>query len=96
MFQNHNTQLEPLHIIDAMRENTDGVSQYYLKALKINTPEFKTDLHSELAKLPRVESVSNSGQLFLAPSTVNIFDNANLTKFDFFLKNTLATDFQYE
>ena len=76
MFQNHNTQLEPLHIIDAMREDTDGVSQYYLKALKINTPEFKTDLHSELAKLPRVESVSNSGQLFLAPSTVNIFDNA--------------------
>jgi len=76
MFQNHNTQLEPLHIIDAMREDTDGVSQYYLKALKINTPEFKTDFHSELAKLPRVESVSNSGQLFLAPSTVNIFDNA--------------------
>jgi len=76
MFQNHNTQLEPLHIIDAMREDTEGVSQDYLKSLKINTSEFKTDLHSELAKLPRVESVSNSGQLFLAPSTVKIFDVA--------------------
>ena len=76
MFQNHNTQLEPLHIVDAMREDTEGVSQYYFKALKINTSEFTTDLHSELAKLPRVESVSNSGQLFLAPSTVNIFDGA--------------------
>ena len=76
MFQNHNTQLEPLHIIDAMREDTEGVSQYYFKALKMNTPEFKTDLHSELAKLPRVESVSGSGQLFLAPSTVSVFDCA--------------------
>ena len=76
MFQNHNTQLEPLHIIDAMREDTEGVSQDYLKSLRINTSEFTTDLHSELAKLPRVESVSNSGQLFLAPSTVKIFDVA--------------------
>ena len=76
MFQNHNTQLEPLHIIDAMTEDTEGVSQYYLKALKLNTREFKTDLLSELAKLPRIDSPSGSGQLFLAPPTVKIFDSA--------------------
>ncbi|MCR5260486.1 MAG: ATP-dependent chaperone ClpB [Candidatus Gastranaerophilales bacterium] len=76
MFQNHNTQLEPLHILDAMREDTDGVAKDYLKALRLDGQNFKTELHSELSKLPRVETVSGSGQLFLAPATVKLFDIA--------------------
>ena len=76
MYQNHNTQLEPLHILDAMREDTDGVAKDYLKALRLDGQNFKTELHSELAKLPRVETVSGNGQLFLAPSTVSMLDLA--------------------
>ena len=76
MYQNHNTQLEPLHILDAMREDTDGVAKDYLKALKLDGQNFKTELHSELAKLPRVETVPGNGQLFLAPSTVSVLDIA--------------------
>ncbi len=77
MFQNHNTQLEPLHLLDAMREDTEGVAKDYLKALHLDGKNFKTELHNELAKLPRVETISGNGQLFLAPSTVSLFDVAN-------------------
>lgn len=76
MYQNHNTQLEPLHILDAMKEDTEGVAKDYLKALRLDGANFKTELQSELAKLPRVETVTGSGQLFLAPSTVALFDLA--------------------
>ena len=76
MFQNHNTQLEPLHLLDAMSEDSEGVSKDYLKLLKIDGSKFKTELHSELAKLPRVQTVSGNGQLFLAPATISLFDLA--------------------
>ena len=76
MFENHNTQLEPLHLLDAMLEDSDGVAKDYLKSLRLDGQNFKTELHSELAKLPRVETVSGTGQLFLAPGTISIFDLA--------------------
>ncbi len=76
MYQNHNTQLEPLHILDAMTEDKDGVSKDYLKSLKLDSQDFKRALQGELAKLPRVETVSGNGQLFLAPSTITLFDSA--------------------
>ncbi|MGN0014591.1 MAG: ATP-dependent Clp protease ATP-binding subunit, partial [Candidatus Gastranaerophilaceae bacterium] len=76
MFQNHNTQLEPLHILDAMREDTDGVAKDYLKALRLDGANFKTELQTELAKLPRVESISGNGQLFLSSATIALFDIA--------------------
>ena len=76
MYQNHNTQLEPLHILDAMTEDKDGVSKDYLKNLKLDSQEFKRALQGELAKLPRVETISGNGQLFLAPSTITLFDLA--------------------
>lgn len=76
MFQNHNTQLEPLHILAAMQEDTDGVAKDYLKALRLDGTNFKTELQTELAKLPRVESISGNGQLFLSSATISLFDIA--------------------
>ena len=76
MFQNHNTQLDPLHILDAMSEDEDGVAKDYLKALRLDKSDFTTALHMELSKLPRVETVSANSNLFLAPATVTLFDLA--------------------
>ena len=76
MFQNHNTQLEPLHILDAISEDENGVAKDYLKALRLDKSDFTTALHTELSKLPRVETVSANSNLFLAPATVTLFDLA--------------------
>ena len=71
-----NTQLEPCHIMMAMLEAKEGISNDYMDALKLNRPQFVDAVMSELNNLPRVEQPVNTQQLYLSQETINLLDMA--------------------
>ncbi len=76
MLKNRNSQLEPLHILGAILEDTDGVAKDYVKFLKLDGATFKNELNSELAKIPKLENAVSGGNLYLSNSTHNLLDLA--------------------
>ncbi len=72
-----NTQLEPAHIVMAMIEDREGISKDYLEALKLNRPQFKDAVMSELNNLPTVQQPVNTQQLYLSQDTIKLLDIAN-------------------
>ena len=71
-----NTQLEPAHIVMAMLEDKEGISKDYLKALKLDRPQFVDALMSELNNLPTVQQPVNTQQLYLSQDTIKLLDLA--------------------
>ena len=71
-----NTQLEPCHIMMAMLEAKEGISNDYMDALKLNRPQFVDAVMSELNNLPRVEQPVNTQQLYLSQDTIKLLDIA--------------------
>ena len=71
-----NTQLEPAHIVMAMIEAREGISKDYMEVLKLDRPQFKDAVMSELNNLPRVEQPVNTQQLYLSQDTIKLFDLA--------------------
>lgn len=76
MFQNHNTRLEPVHIIEALIEEEEGVAKDYIKFLRLDNNSFKADVNNRLSALPKVGQISSTSQLFLSEETIKIFDIA--------------------
>ncbi len=71
-----NTQLEPAHIVMAMLEDKEGISKDYLKALKLDRPQFVDAVMSELNNLPTVQQPVNTQQLYLSQDTIKLLDLA--------------------
>ena len=71
-----NTQLEPAHIVMAMLEDKDGISKDYMKALKLDRPQFVDAVMSELNNLPTVQQPVNTQQLYLSQDTIKLLDLA--------------------
>ena len=71
-----NTQLEPVHIVMAMLESKDGIAADYVQVLKLNRPQFRDAVMSELNNLPRVEQPVNTQQLYLSQDTIKLLDLA--------------------
>lgn len=76
MLSNGNTMLEPIHILSAMNNDTEGVAKDYLKELKLDNPRFKSALNEELNKLPKVQTPGNSASLYLSNETGYLLDDA--------------------
>ena len=76
MLKNRNSQLEPLHILGAILEDTEGVAKDYVKILKLDGANFRNELNSEIAKFPQLETTSGGGNLYLSNSTHNLLDLA--------------------
>ncbi|MDD3237289.1 MAG: ATP-dependent chaperone ClpB [Candidatus Gastranaerophilales bacterium] len=76
MYEYHNTQLEPLHILLAITEDKEGISKDYMEALKINNDNFKNKVIVDIQKLPHVEQQQGSQQLYLSSKTIQLFDKA--------------------
>ena len=70
-----NTQLEPAHIVMAMLEAREGISKDYMEVLKLDRPQFKDAVMSELNNLPRVEQPVNTQQLYLSQDTIKLFES---------------------
>ena len=57
--ENHNTLIEPVHIINAMIESsTDSVNMLF-EELKLNNNLFSSDIKNILNSLPKTESINN-------------------------------------
>lgn len=76
MLSNGNTMLEPVHILSAMNNDTEGVAKDYLKELKLDNTRFKSALNEELNKLPKVQTPGNSASLYLSNETGYLLDDA--------------------
>ena len=60
----------------AMLEDKEGISKDYLKALKLDRPQFVDAVMSELNNLPTVQQPVNTQQLYLSQDTIKLLDLA--------------------
>ena len=72
--ENHNTLIEPVHIINAMIESsTDSVNMLF-EELKLNNNLFSSDIKNILNSLPKTESINN--QIYFSKPTYAVFEKA--------------------
>ncbi|MBQ4122734.1 ATP-dependent chaperone ClpB [bacterium] len=76
MYRYKNSQLEPLHIMLAIAENTDGIAKDYCKELKIDNDNFKHKIVSAISELPQIQTSNPNQQLYLSQNANNMFDIA--------------------
>ena len=71
MYRYKNSQLEPLHIMLAIAENTDGIAKDYCKELKIDNDNFKHKIVSAISELPQIQTSNPNQQLYLSQNANN-------------------------
>ncbi|MBK8176306.1 MAG: ATP-dependent chaperone ClpB [Rhodospirillales bacterium] len=71
--RNHQ-QLTPLHVLQVLLDDKEGLAANLIQAAGGDAARAKLSCESELAKLPKVEG--GSGQVFLAPETARLFEQA--------------------
>src|SRR4029450_12150921 len=71
--RNHQ-QLTPLHILSVLLEDKEGLAANLIRAAGGDPERAKKGCEAELAKLPKVEG--GSGQVYMAPETARLFDQA--------------------
>ena len=76
MFRYNNSQLEPVHIMLAIAEDTEGIAKDFCEELKINNDNFKHQLVNEISSLPQIQSTNPNQQLYLSQMTNKMFDLA--------------------
>jgi len=74
--ENHNHQrIEPVHILIALLEQQDGITEPLLQKLGINIDHLKADLEHELERLPQVTG-PGAGEVRISSQTKKMFDAA--------------------
>ena len=76
MYRYKNSQMEPLHIMLAIAEDTEGIAKDYMQELKLNNDNFIHQIVNEISSLPQIQSSSPNQQLYLSQMTNNMFDIA--------------------
>ncbi len=76
MFRYNNSQLEPVHIMLAIAEDTEGIAKDFCEELKINNDNFRHQLVNEISTLPQIQSTNPNQQLYLSQMTNKMFDLA--------------------
>ena len=76
MYRYKNSQLEPIHIMLAIAEDTEGIAKDYCSELKIDNDNFKHQLVNEISSLPQVQTTNPNQQLYISQMTNNMFDIA--------------------
>lgn len=76
MTRYRNSQLEPVHIMLAIAEDTEGTAHDYCRELKIDNDNFKHKLVSAVSELPQMQSANPNQQLYLSSNTNLLFDKA--------------------
>ncbi len=76
MYKYHNTQMEPVHIMLAIVEEKEGIAKDYASELKIDNDVFKNTLVAEISKIPQIETITPTQQLYLSSGTIQLFDSA--------------------
>jgi ATP-dependent Clp protease ATP-binding subunit ClpB len=68
-------QFTPEHLLKVLLDDEEGLSAGLIDRAGGNSRQALTEVEAALAKLPKVEG-SGAGQLYLAPTTARLFDNA--------------------
>ena len=68
-------QFTPEHVLKVLLDDEEGLAAGLIDRAGGNSREALREVESALAKLPKVEG-SGAGQLYLAPTTARLFDNA--------------------
>ena len=71
--RNHQ-QLTPLHLLSVLLEDKEGLAANLIRAAGGDPERAKKGCEAELGKLPKVEG--GSGQVYMAPETARLFDQA--------------------
>src|SRR5512132_987449 len=71
--RNHQ-QLTPLQLLSVLLEDKEGLAANLIRAAGGDVERAKKGCEAELGKLPKVEG--GSGQVYMAPDTVRLFDQA--------------------
>ena len=75
---NHNTEMQPEHIMLAMIKD-DGIIKDYLAELKLLNQNFIDKIVSAVKSFPTISGLQNSQQLFLSKDTNRLIDLADET-----------------
>jgi ATP-dependent Clp protease ATP-binding subunit ClpB len=70
-----NQQFTPEHVLKVLLDDEEGLAAGLIDRAGGNSRQALTDVEATLAKLPKVEG-SGAGQLYMAPTTARLFDNA--------------------
>ncbi len=70
-----NQQFTPEHVLKVLLDDEEGLAGGLIDRAGGNSREALREVEAALAKLPKVEG-SGAGQLYLAPTTARLFDNA--------------------
>src|SRR6202790_29971 len=73
--RNGHQQLTPLHVLKALLDDQDRLAANLIEAAGGTVTPVEQAIDRELAKLPRVEG-GGAGQVYLAPETARLFDQA--------------------
>ena len=76
MFRYNNSQLEPIHIMLAISEDTEGIAKDYCQELKINNDNFKHQIVNEITRLPQIQNPNPNQQLYISTSANRMLDIA--------------------
>ena len=68
-------QFTPEHVLKVLLDDEEGLAAGLIDRAGGNSRQALTEVEAALAKLPKVEG-SGAGQLYLAPTTARLFDNA--------------------
>lgn len=71
-----NQQLTSLHILKALLEDETGLGKRLIQACGNYLNKIEEELESELLKLPKIQTSSAGDQLYLAPETAKLFEEA--------------------
>ncbi len=70
-----NQQFMPEHLLKVLLDDPEGLASGLINKAGGNAKEALTQTELALAKLPKVQG-SGAGQLYIAPATARLFDNA--------------------
>jgi ATP-dependent Clp protease ATP-binding subunit ClpB len=68
-------QFTPEHLLKVLLDDEEGLAAGLIDRAGGNSRQALTEVEAALAKLPKVEG-SGAGQLYMAPTTARLFDNA--------------------
>ena len=68
-------QFTPEHVLKVLLDDEEGLAAGLIDRAGGNSRQALTEVEAALAKLPKVEG-SGAGQLYMAPTTARLFDNA--------------------
>ena len=74
--ENHNTMVEPIHILNAMAQSDSDVLTSLFNELKLNSNIFNSDIQNAMNNVARTSEINN--QVYFSRSCLSMFERAQM------------------